>query len=507
MASRTDSARKTPLNWLDRAIGWVSPLQGARRLVYRDMYAKDMQQRAYEGANRSDGWKPKRAGASANTDHAMDARELRIRARALVQNVPYIAQAFRYLTANVIGTGIVPRWLGPNADVMNALWKKSAGEMDADGKLSINALIALAYRTAEQDGEVLIRIRWRRSTDALNVPIQFQVLEIDWLDSSRTERRGGNAVVNGIESDALGRVVAYWLFEQHPGDVTTVLATRASRESRRVPAELIIHFYNQERPGQGRGFSRLAPVIAAVRDLATYEDSEIQRKNLESRLSVLASGDPTLVERLATSPGPSGSSAAQQAGELGPLAGGGVTHVGDGMNLTVVEPKAAPGFVEYVKQRWQIIAVGIGVTYEGMTGDVSEANFSSSRVRMIDFRREAEMTQWLSVIPRLIEPMCRAFEQAVYLTGKVRATGGEIDYSPPKWSYVDPAKDVKADQEEVSSGLSSLSEKIRARGYDPDTVFEEIRQDVIKLKRTGLMEVMPFFKANGSGRPIAPEAE
>ena len=38
----------------------------------------------------------------------------------------------------------------------------------------------------------------------------------------------------------------------------------------------------------------------------------------------------------------------KQTGELGTLASGGITQVPTGVNLTVVEPKAAGGYVDYV---------------------------------------------------------------------------------------------------------------------------------------------------------------
>ena len=80
--------KKLAPTWLDRAIGWVNPRAGLKRASARDMLA-----RAYEGASRADGWRPRRAGASARTDHLADARELRHRARPLVGNVPYITLA------------------------------------------------------------------------------------------------------------------------------------------------------------------------------------------------------------------------------------------------------------------------------------------------------------------------------------------------------------------------------------------------------------------------------
>jgi hypothetical protein len=66
--------------------------------------------------------------------------------------------------------------------------------------------------------------------------------------------------------------------------------------SSRVPVQNIIYLYNPERPGRGRGFSRFEPAISRVRELQLYQDAELARKNLETRLSVLASGDTSQVE-------------------------------------------------------------------------------------------------------------------------------------------------------------------------------------------------------------------
>src|SRR5690606_36386635 len=122
---------------------------------------------------------------SANADHAADARELRARARSLVQNVPYAARALQVLVSAVIGTGITPKAEGRNAEKLDNLWARWARVADTDGVFDIYGIQAAAYRAMEQDGEVLIRRRYRRLSDGLPVPLQVQVLEINWLDSCK----------------------------------------------------------------------------------------------------------------------------------------------------------------------------------------------------------------------------------------------------------------------------------------------------------------------------------
>lgn len=469
----------TAMTLLDRLLGYFDPNAGLRR-----MRAREMLTRAYEGASKKDGWKPRRAGASANTDHMADASELRSRARALVQNVPYISRGLDALVANVVGTGITPRSLSSEAATIDALWDEWASVADADGRLDIYGLQAAAYRAMEQDGEVLIRLRARRVEDGFPVPLQLQLLEIDWLDSSRSGSNGPNTIVNGIEYDPLGRVVAYWLWDQHPGEVLGNMRRRAT--SYPVPAERIIHLFHPKRPGQGRGFTSLAPVIARVRDLQLYEDAELQRKNLETRLSVLATGDPTTMSLTESQT----QTEVRNTGEMGTLASGSITQVPAGVNLTVVEPKAAPGYVDYVKYQLHLIAAGWGVTYEMLTGDGSEANFSSNRGLRQEFRRIAEQKRWLLLIPKFATPIWRAFIDAGVLANKIKRPDYKVDWSTPKWEYVNPVQDVAADLDEISGGLSSISEKLRQRGYKPDLVFQELKSDMQRLKTDGTLDLI-----------------
>jgi lambda family phage portal protein len=480
-------------NILDRIVGLFNPDAGLRRFRAREMLV-----RAYEGASTKDGWRPRRSGASANADHRGDASTLRVRARALVQNVPYVARGLESLVANTVGTGITPRSLSASASSIDAMWNDWGKVCDADGRLDIYGIQAAAYRAMEQDGEVLIRLRSRRPEDSLPVPLQLQLLEIDWLDSSRSGTAGPNTIVNGIEFDPIGKIQNYWLFDQHPGEV--VGSTKGRSSSYPVPADRIIHLYNPQRPGQSRGITRLAPIIARVRDLQLYEDAELQRKNLETRLSVIASGD---VAEVSLNPSDSKEDV-RRTGELGQLASGSITHVPFGTNLTVVEPKIAPGYVEYLKFNLHLIASGMGVTYEMLTGDVKDTTFSSARVALLEFRRNAEQCQWLTIIPKMCEPIWRAFLDAAVLGGKLRKADYACDWSTPKWSYVNPEQDVKADLAAVSGGFTSISEILRRQGYKPELVFSEMKTDFDRLRTDGTLEILLQLQTNQA--PQAPAA-
>ncbi len=489
-------------NVLDRFIGWASPFAGLRRHYGRVQLA-----RAYEAASPRDPFKPRRAGASADADHAADAAVMRAKARSLVQNVPYIASAINALVGYTVGTGIVHRSTAPNGEQVDALFKQWATQADADGRLDYYGLQAAANRAIDVDGECLIRLRPRRPSDGLAVPLQLQLLEIDWLDSTKTGAPtpgSPNQIINGIEYDVLGAVVNYWLWPEHPGNHTTLRRNGVSA-SRPVPAASIIHLYDVERAGQGRGFTRLAPVISEVRDLKLYESAEIARKNLESRLGVLASGDPAMFSNEVPGASPA-------TGSLGELAGGAITRVPDGVNLTVVQPTAMPGYTDYVKEKIHRILTAIGVTYEMGTGDLGEANFSSARVGMLNFRRGVERRQWHTLIPQMCRRVHTAVVQAAYLAGKLKTADASVEFSCPKWDYVNPEQEIAADLKEISGGMSSISEKLRRRGEDPKAVFAELASDFETLKASGVLDVMlamqkatqpPADAAPADGQPAA----
>src|SRR5437763_391422 len=108
-------------NWLDKAIGTVSPnwaLQRARARVALDHTERTAQRFRYEGARsgrRTDGWV---AGASdANVELLGALVYLRDRSRDLIRNNPYAVKAVEELVGNTVGTGITPQANSGNDDL------------------------------------------------------------------------------------------------------------------------------------------------------------------------------------------------------------------------------------------------------------------------------------------------------------------------------------------------------------------------------------------------------
>jgi capsid protein len=106
-----------------------------------------------------------------------------------------------------------------------------------------------------------------------------------------------------------------------------------------------------------------------------------------------------------------------------------------------------------------------------------------------------DQVRWLTLIPRLCDPIHRACIDAGELAGLWQRDYA-VDYSPPKWDYVNPEQDVKADAAEISLGLASVSEKLRMRGYEPEQVFAEIKSDLDRFRALGIDQWL-LFKEKG----------
>lgn len=456
---------------LDDFIGYFSPVSKLSRI--RARRAISIMQRGYDGAKtgrRSGGWIT--PSTSANAEIGTSLVKLRDRSRDLVRNNPYASKAMRVLVSNSVGVGINPSI--KNKKILS-LWNQWIKECDADGQLGFYGLQRLIVRTIYESGECLIRKRIRKKEDGLIVPLQLQVLEPDYLDTSKNETlKNGGYIQNGIEYDAIGRRVAYWLFKQHPGEAAPLLNGLTSS---RIDAEDIIHVYEKHRPGQSRGVPIFAPAMMTQNDLDEYEEATLVRKAAEACITAFVQSDD---ENAAI-----GSVTTEDSRRIEELAPGMVEYLGSGESVTFNNPPASTGYVEYVNNRMHAIAAGIGITYEQMTGDLSQVNYSSIRAGTLDFRREVEQFQWLTFIPMFCEQVMSSWLNVAALTHNIK-TDIEVEWTTPKWDWVDPVKDIKGEEMEISLFLKSFSESARQRGQDLELVLEEFSNDMKLFEKYGI---------------------
>ncbi len=460
--------------------------------------------RGYDGARIDrtvDAWLG--SGASADAEIASAGQRLRDRARDLVRNNPHAARAVSTIAGNIVGAGIMPRAasgdeaLDRRVDELFAEW---ASRCDADGVGDYYALQTLAVREMVEAGEAFVR-RVTVAGGNSGVPLRLQLLEPEMLDVSARDANG-NEVVQGIELDASGRRVAYWIRRRHPGGVPTVFLRR-SEESIRVPAEDVAHLYERQRT-QLRGVTWFAPVMTTLRQLDDYMQAEIVRKKIESCVVAIVTTDDETQQGIAPSVVDADGNRVEK------FEPGLITYARGGKDVKFTSPSSTGGYTDYVRTCLQIIATGLRMPYELLSGDLSQVNYSSIRAGLVEFRRWIETAQWQIVIPQLCEPTWRWFVESAWAAGLIPTPDVRAEWSPPRFESVDPFKDAQADLLQVRAGLLTLREAIASRGRNPDDVLREIAMTNKQLDELGLLldsDPRRQVKSSGSRDAVAGSAE
>jgi lambda family phage portal protein len=133
----------------------------------------------------------------------------------------------------------------------------------------------------------------------------------------------------------------------------------------------------------------------------------------------------------------------------------------------------------FVDQQLRAIAVGVGITFEQLTGDLTGVNYSSARVALLEFRRRIEALQQQVLVHQFCRPVWDRWLAWSVLTGALpqSAVGSPVRWVPPKWDWIDPEKDAAAEQLQVAAGFKSRRQVIIESGLDPDRVLQEIAEE------------------------------
>jgi len=477
-------------NWLDKAIAWTSPAWGAKRI--RNRIAANVLF-SYEGARRdrrTGGWTT--AGTSADAEIGPDLVTLRDRSRDLVRNNAYASAAVDELAAQCVGTGITAQPKNPR---LAEAWKLWINECDAYGQQDFYGLQDLVARTVIESGECLIRMRPRKSDDGLRIPMQIQVLEPDYLDHNKTGKNGANRVIQGVEFDPIGRRVAYWLFGDHPGDNDSF--GRFTSQSYRVPAEGVLHVYRKRRT-QVRGVPWLAPVMMSLRDQDEYFEAAIVKKKIEACFSAI------VVQNEGPDINPVGSTATNSDGQLEEsMEPGMIRYLRPGEDIKFGAPAGqGDGYREFMRDLQCRIASGIGVTYEQLTGDLSNVNYSSYRAGHLSFRTKMDQFRWLCLVPMFLNPVYKWFVNYAVASGFGPEINYGVEWSMPGFASVDPEKDARAFVAKIRSGLKTWPQAVGEEGYDPDEQLGQIAEWNKKIDATGAVFDCDPRKRTAAGQRV-----
>lgn len=457
-----------------------------------------------------------------------DGPMLMARARKAAMDNPLASNGITSFIAEVVGTGIRPHSkhsdpvIRRNLEKEFSLWvpQSSATRRVGPGGRPDSlqdwfTQQALVCRNVVEAGEAFARFRPRYASDlsrtGLRVPLQIDLIEPEQLAFWRTsgDMASPNNLVRGsIEFNPQRERVAYHFYREHPGDSTI---WPNSYEIVRVPAENVLHVMEFIRGNQIRGITSLAPILLALADLSDFDDATRLQQKLGAYLfawkKTLTPDDPQL--QSATTVGndtaPDGSAYVEsQPGQMTVLD----TNAGEEFGF-YAHPGVGQTYGSFMKVQRETLSTVLRVTYDMLTGDASQANYSSARVRLIALRRIWQQFQKAVLEHQFCRPTWRAWLDAAALSGVIDASDYAkrpeeymaVDWLPQPWEWVDPKSDVTSVRMEMESCLTSREAQVAARGRDVEEVDAEIKRDHDREKTLGIVPVFGNSRVNETVPP------
>ena len=460
------------MNGFERFIEFLSP----QLALERERARKHVQLiRGFDAAKkgrRTSGWTA--TGTSQNAEIYRAASTLRDRSRDLCRNNPYVKRAVQSISNNVVGTGIRAKITGQAKTRLYTEWIEWADKTTCDyqDRMNLYGIQKLVMRAMIESGDALIIRRRNRSK---RIPIELQVVEIDYLDSTKHSNmitEGGEYDFMGIRYNQRGKRVGYWMFDHHPNDVITL----GRAVSRLVPADDVIHVYEVLRPSQQLGVPFGVSAFLRVRDMDEYNDAQVVRQKIAACYTVNITSNAA--DNIADTE-------AKRA-EFERIEPGMINVLNAGESIEFGTPPTVENFGEFSRTIMQGVAAGFGTTYENLTGDLSNVNFSSGRMGWIEHHRNIEDWQWNVLAPQFCDRIADWFKEAADLALGISGKSS-FQWTPPRREMIDPSKEVKGIMMAVRNGLITLPEAIREQGYDPEQVFDEIQSTNALLDAKGII--------------------
>lgn len=269
---------------------------------------------ASRGRSTMRGYNPLKSSTKADID--VNLTTLRNRSADLVCNSPLGSSAINTSRSNVIGAGLKVspkidyRLLGLTAEQAkewqrNAfrefnLWANSTA-CDLYRKNNFFDMQDIAYMSYLVDGDGWAAIKYRRPLPDNPYCVRIQLFEASrvcnpnssssygspsYYDVEMKNEQNGNRIINGIEIDADGAVVGYWIANRVPFDLTDPSALlkwqRVEAFGRRSGRPNVLQISHEERPEQYRGVPLLAPVIEVLKQVSRYTNAELTAAIIKS---------------------------------------------------------------------------------------------------------------------------------------------------------------------------------------------------------------------------------
>lgn len=417
-------------------------------------------------------------GLSARAANSPDVRaRLRNRARYEAANNGYASGMAATLANDTIGTGPRLQVLADDDD---------ANRIVADAFEGWTAAVGLAEklrtmrRSRVVDGESFALLT---HNPRLPTPVQ---LDLDLVEADQVATPDlwifDAQAVDGIRYDRYKNPIEYHVLKEHPGES---LRITTGDEYERVPADLVLHWFRADRPGQARGVPDITPALPLYALLRRYTLAVLAAAETAADFAaVLYSDLPADAEGLEGEPF-----------ETLEITRRMMTTLPAGWKMGQFQSdQPTTTYQMFKREILSEIARCLNMPYNVAAGDSSGYNYSSGRLDHQTYYKSISVDQYhleTAILDRVLSAWLRE--------ARLLSDAGQLDPAlsaaldriagplPHLWhwdgrEHVDPTKEAAAQETRLSSHTTTLADEWARQGHDWRAKLRQ-RADELRLMR------------------------
>lgn len=486
---------------------------------------------------------------SPNDDINRNNFTLRQRARMLYMASPVATAAINTNRTKVVGTGLTMRstidrdTLGAAPEAAKAWQKQAEAEWrlwckkqncDALGLNSFAGLQQLVMKSWLMSGDVFVLIKRAKTTPLNPYTMRLHVIEADRVStpaeygggltvSGFTEGKvpegkpgAGNKIYDGVEVDESGHVVAYYISNVYPLQVTSEVPkwTRVEAYGRKTGLPNILHIMDSERPDQYRGVPYLAQVVEPLLQLRRYTESELMAALVQSFFTawIQTETNPAAVPFGEVGAGDIAGVPSSNPDDTNPednisndpneyeMGPGTVAHLAPGETIAFGNPNIpTAGFETFVKTLCRLVGSALELPYDVLVKEFN-SSYSASRGALLEAWEAFKMRRaWL--VEDFCQPVYELFIAEAVALGRIKAPGFFSDplvreawcgtrWIGPVQGSLDPKKEAEAALLLVDQAIKTHDQVTREMSSgDWEENVEQLARENELLKTAGSQQV------------------
>ena len=457
----------------------------------------------------------------------LERSELVARSRDAFRNQAIARSAVNTLLTSIVGSGLELharidwKFLGFASDEEATAWqgnterlfKSWAGSTDADARRrnTFYRLQHIAYKSKLHSGEIfaLLPLIPRKNTIC---DLRVQLIEADRISTPYDKVNGvlagtpGSSSVpgsiwDGVETGVWGEPLAY-----HIETTVPIPFVEITREWKRVLAygsksgrRQVIHFYEEDRPGQRRGLPFLTPILEMLKQVSRYSDAELMAAVISGMFTVFIKHTDPDADPLAGL----GTDRGDASGDDITLGSGAIIDLQEGESIETANPgrpnqQFGPFMSEIIKQ----IGMGLNIPYEVLTKQFN-SSYSASRAAIMQAWEVYNVERgWF--IQEFLQPIYLEWLSQMVATGQIDAPGFFDDvqvqraYAGAKWYgpvplQIDPVKEATGAKIRMEQLVTTLAEETeRFGGGDWEENLAQRKRELDVITKYGLVAQTPL---------------